>query len=121
MNPQSTYAFYGSLRRGMSNYGQFENGLLFLFQETIGGYKLYALEEYPYTVRTGNSSDLITVEIFRVVDSAVEKAIHELEIGVGYYFEDVLIRGEKTGIYLFEKAGPEPLVESGDWAQFFGS
>ena len=121
MNARSTYAFYGSLRRGMSNYQRYKNALEFLFQDTLGGYQLYALENYPYAVRTGNPADLITVEIFKVTNTDMERSIHELEIGVGYYYDEIPIRGALTGIYLFEKKGHETFVKNGDWVQFFGS
>lgn len=120
MNDRSTYAFYGSLRRGMSNYRYFEKGLEFQYTEVITGYRLHALEEYPYAVKTGESSDLLTVEVFRVVDPDVERAIHELEIGVGYVYDELVLRNERVGIYLYEKGGGEPLVKGGDWIKFFG-
>ena len=121
MNAHSTYAFYGSLRRGMSNYRYYEKGLEFLYMDVIPGYRLYALEEYPYAVRTGNPKDLLTVEVFRVGDPAVERDIHTLELEVGYFYDEVVLRNQPVGIYLFEKAGTEPLVKGGDWIKFFGS
>ena len=121
MNPQSTYAYYGSLRRGMSNYLHFESSLEFLFQELISGYQIYALPEYPYAVKTGDPSHLVTVEVFKVINPEVERAIHDLEMSVGYVYEEIEIRGKPVGIYLFEKASTETLVKSGDWVQFFGS
>ncbi len=121
MNSRSCYAFYGSLRRGMSNYEQFESGLEFLYMESIPGYRLFAMENYPYAVRTGHPADLLMVEVFRVTRREVEQAIHELELQVGYYYEEVIIHGEPVGIYLFKNMGSEPLVKSGDWVKFFGS
>lgn len=120
MNPEALYAFYGSLRKGMINHQRFSNGLDFLFQETLAGYRLHAMKHYPYAVKTGESNDVTVVEVYRVSDPATEKAIHELELGVGYYYDVANIRGKRTGIYLFEKSGPEPLVEGGDWVKFFG-
>lgn len=121
MNARSTYAFYGSLRRGMSNYRYFEKGLEYQYTEVISGYRLHALEDYPYAVKTGQSSDQLTVEVFRVTSPEFERAIHELEMEVGYIYDEVLLRGESVGIYLYEKAGTEPLVKGGDWIKFFGS
>ncbi len=121
MNSSSTYAFYGSLRRGMSNYLEFEASLEFLFQETIHGYQLYAMEEYPYAVKTGDPSDSITIEVFKVTNPAIERSIHELEMGVGYYYDEVMVRDKAAGIYLYRNIGTETLVKSGDWVQFFRS
>ncbi len=121
MNTRSTYAFYGSLRRGMSNNRYFEKGLEFLYKDVINGFRLYALEEFPYAVRTGNSTDLLTVEVFKVTDPQIERDIHGLEMEVGYFYDEIVIKDEVVGIYLFEKAGTEPLVKGGDWIKFFGS
>jgi gamma-glutamylcyclotransferase (GGCT)/AIG2-like uncharacterized protein YtfP len=121
MNAQSTYAFYGSLRRGMINYRDFETSLEFLFQEILSGFRLYAMDEYPYAVRTKNPSDLIVVEVFKINNQDAEKSIHALELGVGYIYDEVEVRGQSVGIYLYEKAGAETLVKSGDWVQFFGT
>ena len=106
---------------GMSNYVEFKDSLDFQFLTVIQGFQLYKMEHYPYAIRTGVASDLITVEEFKVTNSEVEKSIHDLEIEVGYYYDEVEIQGKPTGIYLFKNAGPEPLVKSGDWVKFFGS
>ena len=121
LNPQSIYAFYGSLRLGMSNYRHYSDGLSYLFTESLCGYGLYAMKYYPYAVETGNTSDVTVVEVFKITDTLIEQEIHELEIGVGYVYREVMIRNEQTGIYLFEKPGSEPLVNGGDWVKFFGS
>jgi gamma-glutamylcyclotransferase (GGCT)/AIG2-like uncharacterized protein YtfP len=121
MNPFSRYAFYGSLRRGMSNFREFQHGLVFHSEETLPGFQLFAMEEFPYAVRTGNPSDRITVEIFKVTDPRVERAFHDLEMNVGYYYDEVLVNNMITGIYLYKTAGPETLVKGGDWVKFFGS
>ncbi|HRI80437.1 MAG TPA: gamma-glutamylcyclotransferase [Cyclobacteriaceae bacterium] len=121
MNANSTYAFYGSLRMGMSNYDEFKEGLEFQFLTVIYGFQLYRMENYPYAVKTGNHADGITVEVFKVTNPEIEKSIHALELEVGYHYEEVEIRGNQVGIYLYKSAGPEPLVRHGDWAKFFGS
>ena len=105
MNRSSTYAFYGSLRKGMSNYEQYKAGLEFLFEEQIRGYHLYQMEHYPYAVKTEHSDDVMLVEVFKITDPQIEKAIHDLEISVGYHYDEVEIRGKSIGIYIFEKAG----------------
>ena len=61
----------------------------------------------------------MVVEVCRITDPKVEQGIHDLELSVGYYFEEIIIRGQLTGIYLFRKTGPEPLVAGGDWVGFF--
>jgi gamma-glutamylcyclotransferase (GGCT)/AIG2-like uncharacterized protein YtfP len=119
MNQHARYAFYGSLRRGMSNYLPLAHGLEFLMETKLPGFRLYALASWPYAVRTNNPDDMITVEIFHVHNRAVEKAIHELELGVGYYYDEVSLEDGQVGIYLYRHAGPETLVEGGDWVKFF--
>jgi gamma-glutamylcyclotransferase (GGCT)/AIG2-like uncharacterized protein YtfP len=121
LNADSTYAFYGSLRCGMSNHHRFERGLSLLFTEKVPGYALFAMRYYPYAVKTDNPDDAIIVEVYKIADAETEKAIHELELSVGYFYDEVMIRDHRTGIYLFEKSGPEPLVKGGDWVKFFGS
>jgi gamma-glutamylcyclotransferase (GGCT)/AIG2-like uncharacterized protein YtfP len=105
----------------MSNYLEFEAGLKFLYKEIIPGYQLYAMKEYPYAVKTSIPSDLITVEVFKVKNPSTERSIHSLELGVGYYYDEVIIRNNAVGIYLYKKIGNETLVKSGDWVQFFRS
>ncbi len=82
---------------------------------------MYALKWYPYAVRSEQQGDRILAEVFRVTNQATERAIHNLELGVGYLYDEVEIRGRNTGIYLFEKAGEEPFVNGGDWVKFFGT
>jgi len=121
VNPEALYAFYGSLRKGMSNHLRYGKGLDFLFQESVPGYKLHAMRYYPYAVKTENSNDVTVVEVYKISDPATERAIHALELSVGYYYDEVTIRGKRIGIYLFKKSGPDPLVKDGDWVKFFGS
>lgn len=121
VNPHATYAFYGSLRQGMGNHRQYARGMSFLFTEKVSGYALYAMRYYPYAVKTNNPGDAIVVEVCKIMDAKTETSIHALELSVGYYYDEVMIRDQLTGIYLFEKRGPEPLVKGGDWVKFFGS
>ena len=106
---------------GMSNYNDFKDSLDFRFLTMIHGFQLYEMEHYPYAVRTNSPSDHITVEVFKVTSPVIEKSIHELELEVGYYYDEVEILGKHVGIYLFRKVGHEPLVKGGDWVKFFGS
>lgn len=105
----------------MSNHRRYKEGLEYLFSESVEGFRLYALPGYPYAVKTGSPRDIITVEVHRALNPLTERAIHDLEIGVGYVYDEVTVRGIRVGIYLFESAGAEPLVEGGDWVKFFGS
>lgn len=120
MNAHSTYAFYGSLRKGMSNHLKYAPALQFLFGAVIPGYALYEMRHYPYAFKTGSLDDLLTVEVFKITDPATEEAIHHLEISVGYYYDEVDIHGKSIGIYLFRQRGAERLVKGGDWVKFFG-
>ena len=106
---------------GMSNYDEFKEGLDLQFLTVIKGFQLYGMEHYPYAVKTNNPSDLLTVEVFKVTNPEIEKSIHELELEVGYYYDEVEILGNQIGIYLFKEACPDPLVKGGDWVKFFGS
>jgi len=120
MNINSLYAFYGSLRRGMMYYEVYKRGLEYQFSAQLDGFKLYALEEYPFAVKTNNGSDSIVVEVFKIVNPETEKDIHELELGVGYYYDEVVINSVTAGIYLYEEPGNYQEVKGGDWVKFFG-
>lgn len=120
VNPDGIYAFYGSLRKGMSNHRKYRHGLSLLFVESLSGYRLHAMRYYPYAVKTGLQTDTTVVEVYKIIDPVVERAIHDLELSVGYHYDEVAIRGMRTGIYLYLTTGPEPLVEDGDWVKFFG-
>ena len=119
MNKNSCYAFYGSLRRGMFNYQKFKDHLEYLFTENLPGFRLHAMDHYPMALITHSPNDIIRAEIMRVTDASTEKAIHDLEIKAGYYYDEVTVRGNKVGIYLFRESGKYPLVPGGDWIHFF--
>jgi len=119
MNNVSQYAFYGSLRKGMYNFEIYKDHLQYVSTQTLQGFRLYALEYYPIAVRTEESQDIITVELFKITDSTTEINIHNLEIEAGYYFERIKVNGYETGIYLFEENLNYPLVKSGDWVEYF--
>ena len=103
----------------MSNNAKYKDGLELLFTETIHGYRLHAMEHYPYAVKTKDAIDQIVVEVCQINIPKIEKAIHDLELSVGYYYDEAMIRGRQTGIYLFHLAGPEALVAGGDWVNYF--
>ena len=121
MNTNSLYAFYGSLRRGMMYHEVYKDGLEYQFSATLDGFKLYALKDYPFAIRTNQPTDSILVEVFKIVNFDTEKSIHELELGVGYYYDEIKIRSIAAGIYLFRAPENYPEVKGGDWVKFFGS
>ena len=120
MNSESLYAFYGSLRRGMMYYEVYKDGLEYQFSAQLVGFKLYALEEYPFAIKTNQSKDSIVVEVFKITKPETEKSIHELELGVGYYYDEIRINSVTAGIYLFKQSENYPEVKGGDWVKFFG-
>lgn len=119
MNPTSTYAFYGSLRRGMDNYAIYAAGLQYLYSARLTGFKLYSRGEYPCVVETGNRTDSTLVEVFKILNAETEEGIHQLELDEGYYLKNVQIQGNSVGIYLFKSAENYQEVLSGDWVDFF--
>ena len=102
-------------------YEVYKTGLVYQFSAQLDGFKLYALEEYPFAVKTNNGSDSIVVEVFKIVNPETEKDIHELELGVGYYYDEVVINSVTAGIYLYEEPGNYQEVKGGDWLKFFGN
>lgn len=121
MRGTDLFAFYGSLRRGMGNYKFYESDLKYIETRRITGYKLYALKDYPYAVRSSVESDSLVIEIFQIEDSRVVQAIHQMELEAGYVLELIEVDGAWVGIYLFEQAGDDSSVESGDWVEFYGA
>jgi len=119
MNDSNLYAFYGSLRRGMQNYDAYKEALRYRFSIRLRGYKMYALPHYPFVIRS-DQEDSIVAEIFQITHASVARSIHELELSVGYFYEEVKIHEMNVGIYLFEQAENYPEVVGGDWVKFFG-
>lgn len=98
-----------------TRFGNFE----FLFTEKLAGYKLYALQHYPFAVKTNESSDTITIEVMRVTNPQTENEIHQLELSAGYYYDEVTVRGITVGIYLFYNGHDNPIVPHGDWVKYW--
>ena len=121
MNSNSLYAFYGSLRKGMMYYEVYKQGLEYQFTAEVEGFKLFALKDYPFAIKTGQPNDLIIVEVFKIIHPVIEKKIHELELGVGYYYDEVKVNSYQAGIYLYDRAENYPEVIGGDWVKFFGA
>ncbi len=118
MNNDSLYAFYGSLRRGMSNYERYKEALEYQFSARLKGFKLYSRGQYP-CVSKSNTDDSVMVEIFRVNNRDIETQIHQLEMSEGYSYEEREIDGKKIGIYVYEDVANFQEVIEGDWVTFF--
>lgn len=115
------YAFYGSLRRGMALHDQFRDHLDYQFSMWLSGYDLYALESYPYAVRSRHPNSKIKVDVFTIRKQEVVDEINQIELEAGYVQETILVKGMPTRIYLFSKSANDQKVISGDWVEFFGS
>jgi gamma-glutamylcyclotransferase (GGCT)/AIG2-like uncharacterized protein YtfP len=118
MNKNSLYAFYGSLRRGMSNYELYKEALNYRFSARLKGYKLYSMGQYPCIVKSPESHS-VHVEIFNITNSTLEKEIHEMELEEGYAYKDIVIDGKEVGIYFFNSSENFREVPGGDWVSFF--
>ena len=121
MNSNSLYAFYGSLRKGMMYHEVYKQGLEYQFTTEVEGFKLFALKDYPFAIKTGQSKDIIIVEVFKIINPDIGKKIHELELGVGYHYEELKVNSYEVGIYLFDRPENYPEVIGGDWVKFFGA
>jgi gamma-glutamylcyclotransferase (GGCT)/AIG2-like uncharacterized protein YtfP len=113
------YAFYGSLRRGLENYGLFQSHLHYQFSCWITGFTLFSMGDFPFAVKTDNENDKILVEIFEITDEETQKKIDELELGYDYYLETILIDKKPTKIYVMKNNANYPAVIGGDWVKFF--
>lgn len=119
MDNITQFAFYGSLRRGMYNYDKYRDHLDYQCTQKLEGFCLYAVKDYPIAVKTGNSNDQITIEIFKINNKTTELNIHSLELSAGYYLDTLLINNINTGIYLFEHPHNYSLIKDGDWVVYF--
>ena len=72
-------------------------------------------------MRSDDKESTLVIEIFKVKGASARQAIHDLEVGAGYVFELIEIDNKKVGIYIFERPGDDPRVESGDWISFYGN
>lgn len=116
MNNHGRYAFYGTLRPGMDLHSEFRQGMTYIGQALLKGYRLYSLGDYPYAVPS--SSGHIVTDLYQVGRDCA-RAIHEMEMDAGYYYDEIIIDGLAFGIYLFDQPGPsDPEIRSGDWARY---
>lgn len=123
MNKDGLYAFYGTLRSGMENnlyYGT--DALVSQGVCWLNGFLLYSLGEYPYAVRCDDATKHIKVEVFHIADHALARTIHDMELAVGYYYDEIQANDVLAGIYLFRNPSEgDILIEHGDWVKFKGS
>lgn len=118
MNKDGLYIFYGTLRLGMENHAFYAEGMQYIDTIILNGYKLASLGDYPYAVDTGDPSNKIKVELFRL-DDRQAKAIYEMELEAGYYYEEIQLNQKKYGIFLFPQVNPnDEVISSGDWAKY---
>lgn len=115
------FVFYGSLRKGMANHKTYAEALQYVETRRLPGFELFALDDYPYAVKTEISTESVVAEVFIITDQSVKESIHQLELDAGFIFELIEIDSNKVGIYLFKKAGNNIKVNSGDWVEFFGA
>ncbi len=116
---KNLFAFYGSLRFGLSNHTAFASFLKYRFSAWIEGYEMYSLGDFPFAIRTDESPDKMLVEIFEIEDAEVRMQIDLLELGYGYHKETIVIEGQSVTIYLFKEKANYPKVNGGDWLKFF--
>jgi gamma-glutamylcyclotransferase (GGCT)/AIG2-like uncharacterized protein YtfP len=118
MNKDGHYAFYGTLRVGMENHLLFQRGMEFIDRVSLKGFTLISLGDYPYAVKSNTSDSFIIAELFKL-DQRIAKAIHDMELEAGYYYDEIEIGKNFYGIYLFSEAGPsDEVIRSGDWVEF---
>lgn len=117
MNSKKQYAFYGSLR---PNHYNFREGLKVIEDNiTLEGYQLFSLGAFPAAVKTGDPNDKLIVTLTEIPATNVERSIDAMEIGAGYKYEEVEVKGENYGIYVYEKVHDfmkDRKVESGNWS-----
>lgn len=119
MSKPARYAFYGSLRKEMPLYQQFEAALSYQFSTWLEGYALYSLGPYPCAVKS-ESGDRIWVEVMDVTDEKIKEKIDFIEQEAGYEVETIWMNEEEVSIFIFSDAANYPKVEGGDWVKFFG-
>lgn len=120
MTGSHLYALYGSLRKGMSNRIHFAHAMEYVETVEIAGFRMHALQHYPYVVETGRPTDTIVAELTRITDERTEREMVEFEASVGYVLKQIHVGGLTVGIFVFSADGPEPPVPGGDWVRYFG-
>lgn len=119
MKGTKSYLFYGTLRTGMSNYQHFKDDFISKGEIILNGFKLFAKKDYPYAVQSDLRKDSIVAEMMEVRSIAAQRAIYKLEIGAGYYYDELLIDNQKFGIFLYSQRNPnDPEIIDGDWVNY---
>jgi gamma-glutamylcyclotransferase (GGCT)/AIG2-like uncharacterized protein YtfP len=104
---------------GMENYLLYEKHMKFLGKVNLEGFKMFSLKQYPYVIRSNDSSHKIVAELYKVIDEKTEQSIHEMELEEGYIFSEVVIADNKFGIYMFEShVSNSTEVIGGDWRSY---
>lgn len=116
MNEHGRYAFYGTLRQGMEYYSIYGGGMTSLRSVLLKGYRMFSLGDYPYAVPSPDGS--IIADLYQV-DDEIAKAIHDMEIEAGYYYDEIIIDARTFGIYLLAEPGSgDKEIPSGDWVSY---
>ncbi len=112
-------AWYGSLRRGHSNWGWAKHGAEYLRTVEVQGYDMHSLWAYPYIVPSKEGS--IVVDLFSIYDEATYNSVYGMEAGAGYREEFVEVDNEKYQIWVYKylPRDTHPKVEGGDWSKFY--
>lgn len=119
-------ASYGSLRKPMYNYIRFltaygEKSFNYLSTTRIYGWKLYKVTgDYPGIV-PAKSNFGITVDLFDVSPACYGR-VHNMEVGAGYYEDDITFGN--TTFKIFPYAGDvieDNLIATGDFVAYMES
>ena len=118
------FAFYGSLRQGHYNYKRLVEpapGMIFEGVKTIYGYILHDTGYgYPMAVKTESPDNKLVVELYYIPENEYSRSIHSMEMGAGYYPEEIVINDNKYTLYAFKQVQgtSRPIVTSGDWTEY---
>lgn len=128
MGNKKIYAVYGSLRKGFGNHRLLENkeGVKYLKQEVVKGFKLYSLGWFPGVKPTNNPNSSVLVELYEIENDDVKVSLDRLE-GYDphnpqnslYIRETIPTSVGDTEIYIYNNnINEEYLIDEGDWAAF---
>jgi gamma-glutamylcyclotransferase (GGCT)/AIG2-like uncharacterized protein YtfP len=122
-NPAPLYAVYGTLRQGFGNNRRLQNEFSeFLGAQTLSApFRMVSMGGFPGMISTPGKESTITIEVFRVTSSAVERSLDALEGYPGWY-DKKTIETQWGTAYIYtqteEQVGHLTPVPSGDWKQF---
>jgi gamma-glutamylcyclotransferase (GGCT)/AIG2-like uncharacterized protein YtfP len=120
--PPKHIAAYGTLREGNYNYDRYKriadasnNTFNKVGEAIIEGYELWDLGPYPYSIKTGNPEDKMTVDIIECDDYTI-RSITRMEEGAGYTTEEITINGIECLIYTYpEIISNTKQIKNGDY------